>query len=152
MKLENVEKLAKELMTEHGFADWNFTFIHRKKRRMGECDSLHNRISLNRYFAENNPKSKIVKVLLHEIAHAISGSQYGHDKKWKLEAKKLGVEPLANFYFDFKYQKGKYYFVCFKCGKVINYFRRPQCKRSCSKCNPKKGFSEKYLMELIIID
>src|SRR5581483_6001841 len=85
-------ELACRLLVQHGLADWNFCFNHRKIY-MGVCRHSRKRIELSRHFVEVNSDELIRDVILHEIAHALVGPMHGHDDVWRQKCLEIGARP-----------------------------------------------------------
>ena len=91
MILYLAERLAKELMIQHGIvAPWKFEFDN-AKRRFGQCDYTNRVLSLSRYLVEINDEPEVRNVILHEIAHVLCPGQ-GHNWHWKMKAKSIGCD------------------------------------------------------------
>lgn len=72
-----------------GASTWTFDF-DRAKRRAGLCNYTERRITVSRYLAEKFDDDEIHQVLLHEVAHAMAGSDAGHGPAWKRIAAEIG--------------------------------------------------------------
>src|SRR5438270_5389629 len=83
-----VQQLARDLLACHGLGDWTFAF-NRRRRAMGYCYSASKTIELSIYFVERNSDEVILDTLLHEIAHALVGTEHGHDEVWKEQCRQL---------------------------------------------------------------
>lgn len=88
--LEAVRARAQHLMSTHlGNGGWTFDFDH-AKTRAGQCDFARRRITVSRYLAVRFSDDDVDQVLLHEIAHALSGARAGHGPRWRRTAAELG--------------------------------------------------------------
>lgn len=105
MELEAARKLAKSLLTQHGFGRLTFEF-DRGKRRIAACHSMNLeslsgkrywipvKVTLSKHYAVHMTEEEVRMAILHEIAHAKTPGE-GHGPKWKAEARKLGVPAEA---------------------------------------------------------
>lgn len=94
MELKDAERLAKEKLKEHGLKDWSFRFC-KSTLACGRCFHSKKEITVARIFTINNTKEHVLHVILHEIAHALTGR--GHDKVWKEKCIELGISS-SRFY------------------------------------------------------
>ena len=73
-------------------------------------------------------------VVLHEIAHALTGRGHGHDAVWKRMCIKVGARPERCYKSEenggtVKTTKGKYKLINKDTGEVYRYYyRRPRTK------------------------
>jgi SprT protein len=139
---DQVSQLAQELFVRHGLINYSFGF-DRAIRRAGLCNYSQKRITISRHLVEAGDLHVIEQVILHEIAHALTGQVAGHGKIWKAKATELGYlhqridgTPLAK-------QVAKYKGIC---PGGHEHFRSRQTSRmlSCKLCAP--TFSRRYLI------
>lgn len=95
-KVVEIEKLAIELMNKHGVGHFKFKY-GRSRAYAGNCSSSSQTIKLNIRFVVENDLERIKNTILHEIAHAIVGTEHGHRKVWQDKAKELGVTWTKNY-------------------------------------------------------
>ena len=88
----DAERLAQEMMAEHGLRGWAFRW-DRGKRRLGSCSSERKTISLSHYYVALNDEPHVRGTILHEIAHAIAGCENGHNHVWKRVCRRIGADP-----------------------------------------------------------
>lgn len=145
MDLHEAEKLAHELINTPRVQlcgnslkqlRWSFAFDNAKKR-FGQCNYGKLRITLSKHLTQLNDVHRVKNTILHEIAHAIVGSQHGHDEYWRQTALEIGCDGKrcvdgrkANLV------KGNYVAICPKCGHVHYRFKKPKAGRSqsCGYC------------------
>lgn len=147
--LEEIEKLAHELMIEHRLIErgWKSSW-DRSKRRRGCCNYRNKVISLSKHITPLKTLEGNKNTVLHEIAHALVGPSHNHDKVWKAKAIEIGCngERCCS---ETVILKGSWVGVCAHCpGKFVKA-RRPRKDYSCSTCsraNGKKGFSKEFLI------
>jgi predicted SprT family Zn-dependent metalloprotease len=137
MNLLVAEKLALNLMKQHGLTNigWSFEFDN-AKRRFGCCDYRTKTISLSRDLVKLNDEPKVENTILHEIAHALVGRNHGHDNVWKQKAIEIGCDGNRCYSNDdTNIVQGKYKATCPKCNHVHHKHRKPKNQSSCGKCS-----------------
>lgn len=87
MQLQKAQKLAYELIAKHNL-EYNFRFDS-SLRRFGSCNISKKIITLSRKLVKLNDEKRVIKTLVHEIAHALTPNS-GHNWKWRKVAKSLG--------------------------------------------------------------
>lgn len=88
--LDDVRVRAAELLDRHlPDGSWAFGFDN-AKTRAGQCDFARRRITVSRHLAARSTPEDVDQVLLHEIAHALSGPRAGHGPAWRRTARSLG--------------------------------------------------------------
>ncbi len=93
-RLNAIATEARQLMDEHGLADWTLAFVE-SRRRLGDCNFRERVIRITRAHALDDDDAQIRDTVLHEIAHAIAGPEAGHGPLWKVAARRLGATPRA---------------------------------------------------------
>ena len=89
-RFDFVRALAQTLMAEHlDTSVWSFDFDN-AKRRAGLCSYTDRRITISKYLVSIHSFDESRQVMLHEIAHALSGKRAGHGKQWLETAKAIG--------------------------------------------------------------
>ena len=137
----NTQKLACELMNQHGLSKWNFEW-DRAKRRAGCCKHRICVISLSINYVVRNTEEHIRDTILHEIAHALAGPREGHGPKWKTICRQIGARPVRCYDSDVvNMPKGQYKAVCNGCRREFRRHRRPKHSqmRYCIACGPERG-------------
>ena len=130
-------RLALELLTRHGLADWGFAF-NRRKRSLGLCLYAARRIELSIHLVEKNGPEEIRDTILHEIAHALVGPEHGHDAFWKRKCLEIGARPQRCSEADMPL--GKWRAHCGGCGASFHRYRRPRGSGwFCRDCGPERG-------------
>ena len=137
MELNVVIMLANKLLDEHGLIEkgWRFSF-DRAKRRAGSCKFSKKEITIAKAYAERQERMEIKNTILHEIAHALVGSQHGHSQIWRKKAKEIGCDASRCHHIVFS--KPKYVLTCYnRCFEVSRYRVNQSFMQSkiCSKCN-----------------
>jgi predicted SprT family Zn-dependent metalloprotease len=145
LKLVYVHVVADTLLQEFKLAErgWIFDYNYRV-RDFGLCKYPKNRrikggiIELSAPFVILNDFDLIHEVLLHEIAHALTGPFHMHDTKWKATAKSIGAKPERLIY-DAVMPRYKYRATCEKCKNLFYRYRQVAYNRSvyCPYCGKK---------------
>ena len=150
MNIRTAESLALILMHQEGLVDkgWVFKF-DKAKRRFGNCSYRKQIISLSTALTELNDETTVKNTILHEIAHALTGSGVGHGRQWKQVARSIGCD--AQVLYDSRSvvtPEHKYIGIC-PDGHTHKAHRRRSysaCAKCCHRYNNGK-FSEKYLIK-----
>jgi predicted SprT family Zn-dependent metalloprotease len=134
---------AEDLIGVHLDTDkWSFAFDSAKKR-LGECKWETNEISLSRYFVDLHSLDEIRQVLLHEVAHALSGPNAGHNKKWKDTATRIGYRHEKISGEEIGNATAKFVGTCPNGHKAFRH-RKPKSELSCSRCA--RRFDRRFLI------
>ncbi len=89
-KPDYVEARALGLMKQHlDVSRWSFGWDS-AKRRAGLCNYTESKITISKYMVMAHSVDESLQVVLHEIAHALSGKKEGHGKAWLATAKSIG--------------------------------------------------------------
>ena len=96
-RLNDVARMARRLMDEHGLTGWTLAFAEARKR-LGNCHFQDRMIRISRTHALEGSVEQIRDTVLHEIAHAIAGHEAGHGPPWKATARRIGATPRAKTY------------------------------------------------------
>ena len=139
MELSDAHEIATSLISKHALTGWAFKF-NRNKRRLGVCKQDDKRIELSEHYVLRNDRAHVVDTILHEIAHAIVGTEHGHDDVWKAMCLQIGCSPsscssTANM------PDGYWQARCPGCLTVFTRHRRPRRLRGryCVACGPERG-------------
>lgn len=134
MELKDAQRLASELMSEHGLKDWTLVFDSAKSRA-GVCRASRKQIGLSRHLTVLHSEAEVRDTVLHEIAHALVGSGHGHDAVWRATAVRLGCSGNRCLSEDAPRVPGSWVGEC-PAGHRRTAHRRPVRVRSCSECSP----------------
>jgi predicted SprT family Zn-dependent metalloprotease len=139
MELSEAHEIAVGLMQKHNLRGWTFQF-NRNKRRLGVCKQDDKRIELSEHYVLRNDRQHVLDTILHEIAHAIVGTEHGHDDIWKDMCARIGSTPsscssTANM------PDGYWQARCPGCYTVFTRHRKPRRLRGryCVACGPDRG-------------
>lgn len=145
MNLVEARNLARDLMDQHGLEGWRFEYDD-AKRRAGMCHYARRRISLSAPLATVYDESEVRDTVLHEIAHALAGSEAGHGAQWRAKAREIGCSALRYVDPDAPTLDGPWIGVCPR-GHRATRFRRPGAPMSCRACGGKvKRFDPAHLV------
>lgn len=131
------------LIALHLDDSWSFAFDH-AKRRAGQCDYTHKRITVSRYLAARYDDDTNHQTLLHEVAHALAGAAAGHGPRWKRVAHDLGYVGGVTHSGETATELAPWVGTC-PAGHVAYRHRRPTRATSCVKCAPR--FDDRHLFE-----
>ncbi len=143
MSPSETQILARQLMELHGLTSWKFKF-DRAKLRAGLCSYSRKCISLSIYYVNHNQDKPddVRDTILHEIAHALAGSEHGHDVVWKAICLRIGARPLRCYDSSIvEMPKGRWRAVCPGCSKEFRRHRRLRRYRTsyCLRCGTERG-------------
>lgn len=129
-KLQEVWSLANNLMRQHGLIDkrWSFGF-NKRKSALGLCSHNKRMIELSTIWVDTLPMEDIKRVILHEIAHALSPRTEGHGKVWKEMCCLVGIPDETRCYNgpngkEVRKETAKWKGECPTCGKITYKHRR----------------------------
>ena len=93
--LEHIEKIANMLLEKHGLTKkgWVFGF-DLAPVRAGICYYKKKVINLSISFCHSAKTDDILDTILHEIAHALVGSGFGHGPVWARKAREIGCTSM----------------------------------------------------------
>ncbi len=92
MNLNDVPVLVEIYMEEHGLLakGWSFKWS-RGHSTFGRCQGWRKVIKISKPLAEVNTEEGVEKLILHEIAHALTPKDAGHGAEWKAKCIELGL-------------------------------------------------------------
>lgn len=133
------QRRALSLMRAFGLRGWTFA-TNKRKKTLGLCFSQLKRIELSTNFIAHNPKSIVRETVLHEIAHALVGTEHGHGAVWKEMAERVGAKPSRTTK-NVVMPPGKWQATCGGCGLLFSRHRRPKYPtgNSCRRCGTEAG-------------
>lgn len=126
----------------HGEGRWTFGFDH-AKRRAGLCNYTARKITVSRYLAAKFDDDEIHQILLHEVAHAIAGSDAAHGAEWKRIARDIGYVGKRTHEGEIAHELAPWIGQC-PAGHEHARFRKPTRESSCGKCS--RSFSRAHLI------
>ena len=147
-RFDFVQAMALELMGEHLETDaaisghWSFGFDS-AKRRAGLCSYTDRKITISKYLVAIHSLDESRQVMLHEIAHALSGKAAGHGKKWLATAKSIGYRAERFSGKEIAEQTAAWVGYC-PAGHEHYRYRKPRGESSCGVCG--RSFSRANLI------
>ncbi len=98
MDLTKASRLCEDLLEEQGLSSigWTFEFSNAKVT-FGTCDERKKIIELSPYLVALNTEDEVMKVILHELAHALAGIGQHHNTVWRLQCRVLGIKPERTY-------------------------------------------------------
>ena len=154
IKLHKIKEFANEQLKKWGLTgsydnDWCMVWDTKAKRRYGQCRYHKQEIGITKQLANINSIEETKDVVLHEIAHALTGIGHGHDALWRRMCIKVGARPERCYSSEatggnVKQVKGKYKVINKDTGEVYSYYhRRPKTRDwSAAWINGRKRESE----------
>jgi SprT protein len=140
-ELNDVRRMADELLTRHLDSGWSFAFDN-AKRRAGMCNYQTRRISMSRYLSARYDDETNRQTLLHEIAHALAGPEARHGPAWLRRARAIGYTGGVTHNGETATELAPWVGVC-PAGHVAYRHRRPTRGMSCAKCS--SSFDSRFL-------
>jgi Mlc titration factor MtfA (ptsG expression regulator) len=96
LKMLEVLYMAEQHLKKHLLSYTEIVFrVH--DDASGTCGNNGKKISLQVNHAINSDMLDIENTILHEIAHALVGTENGHNNIWQEKAKELGVTFTINY-------------------------------------------------------
>lgn len=141
MQEKHILSLANHLLQVWGLSTWNVQFDN-AYTRAGCCHYNKRIISLSRNLITLCDAKQVQDVILHEIAHAITGPGHAHNQKWKHWAKRVGANPQACLR-NAPRPSPKWLGRC-PAGHEITRYRRSRKPLSCAVCAP--YFDKRFLI------
>lgn len=133
-KQARVEEFALLALAKWGLTDWTFVWDTKALRRYGQCRYRKHEIGITLVMANLNSFEETKDVILHEIAHALTGSGHGHDWMWRRMCIKVGARPERCYTpeargGEVKTVEGKWKLIIADTGEVIrSYHRQPKIR------------------------
>jgi len=140
--LNNLERLAKNLMIKHKLLDWKFSWNTRCKSR-GGCTKYDEKIiEITQEYALKITKEMFINTVLHEIAHALVGYKNAHNQVWKKKALAIGCNGKVCHNVNFVEHKYEIQCLCHtykyhRKTKIIQKIEKGLGNIKCRKCQQK---------------
>lgn len=139
--------LALSLMQRHHLVDAGWTFrFSRGRRTCGQCWIESKRIELSEPVARVNGEEVVRQIVLHEIAHAITGKRE-HSQEWKEVATAIGCTLASGEMPIPTAPVGKWRYWCANCRTVVYRYRRPRKEQICGRCSGGRKDDRRFVME-----
>lgn len=125
MNLAETEKLARQLMQQHGLSNVAFRWTNAKrqfgaavhKKRNGVI--IYREMRLSAPMVRLNDFDEVNDTILHEIAHLLAGPEAGHGPLWRRIARQIGAKPNRLAGANVAAPQAKYVIVCENCGVKV---------------------------------
>jgi predicted SprT family Zn-dependent metalloprotease len=145
IRMKRIQRLWEQRSADYGLAEngWRLKWSFNTTSFLGDCNYGKKTIRMSWVFMKDrrNSVKELEDTLLHEIAHAIAGSDAHHGPIWRDIAEIIGCSGITCSSMLQKTKKPKYTLVC-KC-REREYFNK--CKRildvargkifKCTKCD-----------------
>lgn len=131
MESKKAKMIAKDLMSYHGLFSWKFAF-DKALVRFGCCHTKKQMISLSLPLLKLNDESKVIDIILHEIAHALAPHREGHGHTWKHIASSIGCTATRCYDDKTITPQRSYIGTCPTCHRTVKRHRRKRI--SCGIC------------------
>ncbi|MBP6043558.1 MAG: SprT-like domain-containing protein [Rhodoluna sp.] len=142
-KADLIRALAERKIAEHlDLENWKFEFDS-AKRRAGLCNYTEQKIQLSKYHVDIHSVDENMQVVLHEVAHAMAGSEAAHSKVWLATAKRIGYRAEKFTGKEIAQETAPWIGDCPMGHKHYRY-RRPKQMVSCALCT--KNFDSRYII------
>jgi SprT protein len=146
MELKAAERLAKDLMREHGVDHWAFIFDNSKKR-FGQTVFSYQRISISRYVTALASEEEVRDCILHEIAHVLAGHAAGHGPAWRRVHRAIGGN--AKRLHSAETAPARYVGTC-PGGHVHKRYRAVTGVHACVQCARDAGIGKRFDQRFVI--
>lgn len=121
MNRQHAEAYAASKLEEHGLREqgWSFVINDRATTRvLGTCCYHSKRIVLTGWYVDANGPEAVHDTILHEIAHALAGSEAAHGPDWQAVASRIGADPYRLVdHRTVNQLSGRFAAVCTQCGQ-----------------------------------
>jgi len=122
MDLKKAQTMTTDMMKHHNLVGWAFKF-DRSVTRLGMCSHRKQTIFLSTHATTVNSEAVVLNTILHEIAHALVGSNEGHGDVWHNQAIAIGCDGERCSVIAVKAQP-KYTIACKSCNQIkANLYR-----------------------------
>jgi predicted SprT family Zn-dependent metalloprotease len=125
-------------MYAHGLTaqGWRFGWDN-ARRRFGCCNITDKRITLSKHLTMLNDEERVLRTILHEIAHALTPTHRGHGPEWLAKCAEIGLENPTRCFSAANTEtvKPPYVAICPGCLKEHRAFRPGRQRKSCGRCS-----------------
>lgn len=154
MDVSKAELMARELMNMHGLDAIPFRFNHRRTsfgvtrfgKKLLHCridtygrerkvygDWYLKAIELSAPLVALNSEADVRDTILHEIAHALTGCDQGHNALWQVMAIRVGAIPMPCCHENTIVVPAMYQALDCPCGRIHNFYRMPKRRKMCAR-------------------
>lgn len=152
MNLHEAKKLTVSLMEDHGLSGWVFEWSN-KRRAAGTCHYDDKKVTLSKPITALAEEGDVRKVILHEIAHALTPGE-GHSMIWKRKLIEIGGDGERCYSEDSSLYRAhithaNYKAVCPNGHEHFKIRHKAKGRQSCAQCSRK--FDERFILNWITI-
>lgn len=118
--------MARRTMIKHGLVGWDLEW-NNSYNTYGVCDDATQIISFSAPIAEFGDESSFRNTVLHEVAHALVGTDECHGPVWKAKCLEIGGDGKVSGpdYEEFRKATAKWKSLCSVTGELLGYgYRR----------------------------
>ena len=131
----NIEAQVELMLKEHGLSEKGWSYSPTSdKRRIGVCNYSSKTIGISEPLSTCVGLDEVKQAIIHEVAHALVGSEVGHGKLWKETVEALGGVPVVELVIPGVLEVDSWRGECNK-GHQISMAAAPRRVRSCHYCS-----------------
>lgn len=127
---------AENQLKHHNLDGWKIVYDEARSR-FGHCRRFQKQISLSYPLTLLNEFEEVKKVILHEIAHALTPGAH-HNWLWKAKLREIGGDGKRCYGEEVNSIQKPYQYVCKSCGPISIFrfklsnrkYMHPKCGRS----------------------
>lgn len=140
----SVYRATEELLAAHNLEGWRVSFED-VVSRAGQCHYVTKTISYSMLFMLYSTPEARLNTIRHEVAHAITGRNNGHNKLWKQRFRSLGGNGAVSSPFPENFAIDAFLWVgtCPTCKDVTGMERAPRIVWGCPKCPKSVALKER---------
>ena len=138
MNDDELRQLAEKIVYEHLDKSWKIRFSKKMTSCAGLCSYVRKEIVLSLPLTKYRTVEETKDTILYETAHALVGSEHGHNKIWKAKAIEIGCsgrrcygrqpEELR------RESKHRYWYRCPECKRTFMTKRKLKKEAMCAEC------------------
>ena len=133
MNLADTPALTEMHLEAQGLKGWTFAWT-KATATFGTCRYTTKQIRVSKPMARINTKERVERLILHEIAHALTPDDLGHGPEWKAKCAELGLPNETRLWsFEDTVQVPlRWTMTCPECGKAWHRWTLPHNRpRAC---------------------
>ena len=126
MNLDDTQALTEMHLEAQGLTGWTFAWT-KATSTFGTCRYTTKQIRVSKPLSRVNSEERVERLILHEIAHALTPDDPGHGPEWKAKCKEIGL-PNEKRCWGFKdtiQAPLRWTLACPVCGEVWYYQSLP---------------------------
>lgn len=132
MNLQDVPDLTERHLEAQGLQGWTFAWT-KGTSTFGVCRYSTKQIRVSKPMARVNSEERVERLILHEIAHALTPDDPGHGREWKAKCAEFGFpnEKRHWAFADTVQVPLRWTMTCPECGKEWHRRILPHGLRAC---------------------